>query len=36
MLACYFIKKRMTAPAAISPVRRILPDSIETLEQAAP
>jgi atypical dual specificity phosphatase len=34
MLACYFVKKGMPAPAAISHVRRIRPGSIETPEQA--
>jgi atypical dual specificity phosphatase len=34
MLACYFVKKGMTAPAAIAHVRRIRPGSIETAEQA--
>jgi atypical dual specificity phosphatase len=34
MLACYFVKKGMTAPAAIGHVRRIRPGSIETTEQA--
>jgi atypical dual specificity phosphatase len=34
MLACYFVKKGMTAPAAIAHVRRIRPGSIETPDQA--
>jgi atypical dual specificity phosphatase len=34
MLACYFVKKGMSAPASISHVRRIRPGSIETSEQA--
>jgi atypical dual specificity phosphatase len=34
MLACYFVKKGMTAPAAIAQVRRLRPGSIETPEQA--
>src|SRR5260370_28682872 len=34
MLACYFVKKGMSAPAAIAHVRRIRPGSIETPEQA--
>jgi atypical dual specificity phosphatase len=34
MLACWFVKKGMTAPAAISHIRRIRPGSIETPDQA--
>jgi atypical dual specificity phosphatase len=34
MLACYFVKKGMNAPAAITHVRRVRPGSIETAEQA--
>jgi hypothetical protein len=34
MLACYFVKKGMTAAAAIAHIRRIRPGSIETPEQA--
>jgi atypical dual specificity phosphatase len=34
MLGCYFVKKGMTAPAAIAHVRRIRPGSIETPDQA--
>jgi atypical dual specificity phosphatase len=34
MLACYFVKQGMTAPAAIAHLRRIRPGSIETPEQA--
>ena len=34
ILACYFVKKGMTAPGAISHVRRVRPHSIETPEQA--
>ncbi len=33
MLACYFVKKGMTAPAAVAHVRRLRPGSIETPEQ---
>ena len=34
MVACYFVKKGMTAPGAIAHVRRLRPGSIETPEQA--
>ena len=34
MLACYFVKNGMSAPAAIAHVRRLRPNSIETPEQA--
>jgi atypical dual specificity phosphatase len=34
MLACWFVKKGMTAPAAISHIRRVRPGSIETPDQA--
>jgi len=34
MLACYFVKKGMNAPAAIAHVRQVRPGSIETPEQA--
>jgi atypical dual specificity phosphatase len=34
MLACWFVKKGMTAPAAISHIRRLRPGSIETPDQA--
>jgi atypical dual specificity phosphatase len=34
MLACYYVKKGMSAPAAIAHVRNLRPGSIETPEQA--
>jgi atypical dual specificity phosphatase len=34
MLACYFVKKGMSASAAIAHVRKVRPGSIETPEQA--
>jgi atypical dual specificity phosphatase len=34
MLACYFVKKGMAAPDAVSHVRRIRPGSVETPEQS--
>ena len=33
MLACYFVKKGMTAASAIAHVRRVRPGSVETPEQ---